>query len=127
MKNLTDKDIADMIGTEYAPDTPDVRRTVRSELHLSRRIPPMQRHAPSHVVIDFHGKTEEQAWNALMQMANSGARTATVITGASGILHEKFPMWANTSIFAKYVQSYHTINNGSFWVNLHRVKPDQVN
>ena len=127
MKNLTDQDIADMIGAEYAPDTPDVRRAVRAELHLSRRVPPAPRPAPSHMVIDFHGKTEEQAWDALMQMAKSGARTATVITGASGILHEKFPMWANTSIFAKYVQSYHPLNNGSFWVNLRQAKPDLAN
>ena len=39
MKQLTDKDIAQMIGTEFAPDDTNTRHMVRSELRLSQRIP----------------------------------------------------------------------------------------
>ena len=57
-----------------------------------------------------------------MNLAVSGTRRATIITGASGILHQKFPQWANESILSPYIISYVPINNGSFDVKFKRNK-----
>lgn len=115
MKQLTDYDIEQMIGTEHTPDDTKTRRAVRSELHLSTRIPPIAR-TPIHATLDLHQFTEEQAWTAIMQLAKSGTRTATIITGASGILKIKFQQWARDSILSPYIISTTPINNGSFAV-----------
>ncbi len=115
MKHLTDTDIKNMLGDEFIPDNNDVRRTVRGELHLARRIPKTT-HVPQHLVLDLHHNTEDQAWDKIMRVATSGARTATIITGASGILKIKFQQWAHDSILAPYIVSVTPINNGSFAV-----------
>ena len=115
MKQLTDQDIAKMIGTEFTPDDKQTRNRVRSELHLSTRIP-IERPTPSHTTLDLHQLTEEQAWSAIMNVAQSGTRTATIITGASGILRIKFIQWARDSLLTPYLISYTPINNGSFSV-----------
>ncbi len=116
MKQLSDRDIAEMIGGEFSPDDTDTRKRVRSELHLSRRIPHDAPTVPNHATLDLHQYTEEEAWNAIMALATSGTRTANIITGASGILHKKFPQWATNSILAPYIVSFSPINNGSFAV-----------
>jgi len=85
MKQLTDTDIAAMIGAEFHGDDIDTRRAVRSELQLSKRIPRESPTAPTHAILDLHQLTEEQAWSAIMDLATSGTRTANIITGASGI------------------------------------------
>ena len=115
MKQLTDQDIAKMIGTEFTPDNKQTRNRVRSELRLSTRIP-IERPTPSHTTLDLHQLTEEQAWTAIMNVAQSGTRTATIITGASGILRIKFIQWARDSLLTPYLISYTPINNGSFSV-----------
>ena len=78
-----------MIQNEIHQPGADVARTVRAELHLSTRIP-KQNDVPQHCVLDLHCFTEEQAWNAIMNLAQSGIKTANIITGASGILKIKF-------------------------------------
>lgn len=115
MKQLTDTDIAAMIGQEFHADDPKTRRTVRSELHLSTRIP-KQKDIPPHTTLDLHQLTEEQAWSAIMTVATSGTRTANIITGASGILKIKFQQWARDSLLSPYIISITPINNGSFYV-----------
>ena len=116
MKQLTDADIAQMIGDEFNGDDIDTRRAVRSELHLSTRIPAEAPPAPTHATLDLHQLTEEQAWNAIMELALSGTRTANIITGASGILKIKFQQWAHDSLLSPYIISYRPVNNGSFYV-----------
>ena len=116
MKQLSDRDIAEMIGGEISPDDTDTRKRVRSELHLWRRIPHDAPTVPNHATLDLHQYTEEQAWDAIMALATSGTRTANIITGASGILRQKFPQWATNSILAPYIVSFSPINNGSFAV-----------
>ncbi len=116
MKQLTERDIVEMIGDEFSPDDTDTRKSVRSELHLSRRIPHDAPAAPNHATLDLHQYTEEQAWDAIMTLATSGTRTANIITGASGILRQKFPQWATNSILSPYIISFSPINNGSFAV-----------
>lgn len=116
MKQLTDLDIEQMIGTEHTPDEIATRRAVRSELHLSTRIPHACRTPPMHATLDLHQLTEEQAWAAIMELATSGTRTANIITGASGILKIKFQQWARDSILSPYIVSFSPINNGSFAV-----------
>lgn len=115
MKQLTDQDIANMIGTEFTPDSRQTRNRVRAQLHLSTRIP-VERPVPSHTTLDLHQLTEEQAWSAIIKVAKSGTRTATIITGASGILKIKFQQWATDSILSPYIVSFSPINNGSFSV-----------
>ena len=122
MKQLNDKDIADMIGDEFTTDETAVKKSVRQSLHLSTRIPKTDDIVPEHVTIDFHNHTEEEAWNMLVQIATSGTRSATVITGASGILKNKFQQWATEIILSPYIVSFAPINNGSFSVRFHKKK-----
>ena len=122
MKQLNDADIANMIGADFVPDNNDVKKSVRQSLHLSKRIPKQSTIIPTHTIIDFHNHTEEEAWNMLAQVAASDTRSATVITGASGILKQKFPQWMNDSILSPYIASFDPINNGSFYVRFHKKK-----
>ena len=122
MKQLTDKDIAEMIGTDFIPDDTETKKSVRRDLRLSTRIPKPEAKTPEHTVIDFHNHTEEEAWNMLAQAAASGTRSATVITGASGILKQKFQQWATESIISPRIFSVVPLNNGSFNVKFHKAK-----
>ena len=116
MKQLTDNDIKQMLTDDITTiDEKNVRRSVRAELRMSERIP-RTTPTPSHSVLDLHNLTQEQAWNAIMTLAQSGTRTATVITGASGILKIKFQQWATNSLLTPYLVSFSPINNGSFSV-----------
>ena len=111
-----------MLGTDFSPDANAVRRRVRAELKLSQRMPPPPTQLPKHAVLDLHHKTEEQAWNEIMALATSGARNATIITGASGILKIKFQQWARDSLLSPYILSVLPLNNGSFAVKFKRIK-----
>lgn len=122
MKQLTDADIAQMAATEFTPDTRATNRAVRAQLHLGQLIPPEPAPVPKCARLDLHQLTEQQAWTAIMGLVTSGARRAVIITGASGILHEKFPVWATESILAPHIRSWAPINNGSFSVTFHRAK-----
>lgn len=116
MKRLSDKDIENMISTEFTPDIQSARRSVHNKLKLSHRIPPQPEPTPPHKKLDLHQCTEEQAWSAIMDLATSGIRSATIITGASGILKIKFQQWARDSLLSPYIISYTPLNNGSFAV-----------
>ncbi len=116
MKQLSDQDIANMIGAEFISDDITTRRKVRSELQLSKRIPHTPQTPQQHATLDLHQLTEEQAWTAIINLATSGTRTANIITGASGILKIKFQQWARESILSPYIVEFHPINNGSFFV-----------
>lgn len=120
MKQLNDFDIANMIGDEFIPDDVNTKKSVRSELHLSTRIPKQDTDIIEHTTIDFHNHTEEESWKMLEQIAVSGIRSATVITGASGILKTKFQQWATESILSPYIISFEPINNGSFSVKFRK-------
>jgi len=122
MKQLNDSDIANMIGTEFVPENNAVKKSVRKELHLSTRIPKEEPPIPAHTIIDFHHHTEEESWNMLVQVAASGTRSATVITGASGVLKTKFQQWMKGSIITPRIMSYTQINNGSFEVKFYKIK-----
>ena len=117
MKQLNDKDIADMIGTDFVPDDNETKKSVRKSLHLSTRIQNTI-DIPSHITIDFHQHTEEEAWEMLTSVVHSGAKSATVITGASGILKIKFQQWVNESILSPYIISCTQLNNGSFSIKI---------
>ncbi len=120
MRKLSDQDIANMIGAPFAPDDNVTRKTVRAELKLSRRIPkPVQ--IPSHITLDLHMHTIEQAWGEIMEIAKSGAKSATIITGASGILKIKFQNWVRDSVLSPYIVSCVPLNNGSFSVKFRKI------
>ena len=115
MKQLTDNDIADMVNGEIHTDDKKTKSSVLRELRLSQKIP--QPHTvPEHITIDFHQRTEQESWDMIMDVAQSGVRTATVITGASGILKIKFQQWARDSLITPYIVEWKPINNGSFSV-----------
>lgn len=116
MKQLTDSDIEQMATAEFIPDTRAVNRAVRADLHLGQLIPPAPLPVPKCARLDLHQLTEEQAWRAIMELVTSGTRRAVIITGASGILHKKFPTWARDSVLAPHIISWAPINNGSFEV-----------
>lgn len=114
MKKLTDHDIETMIQDDFNPDIVSERRIVREHLRLTQRIPTEHRPLPEYVTLDLHMKTEEEAWNSIMNIAVSGIRHAKIITGASGILKIKFQQWARDSLLSPYIISATPINNGSF-------------
>jgi len=120
MKQLNDFDIANMVGDDFIPDDIATKKSVCNELHLSKRIPKPAIPTPEHLTIDFHNHTEEEAWQMLVQVAASGTRSATVITGASGILKTKFQQWATDSIISSRIISLRPINNGCFEVKFHK-------
>lgn len=122
MKRLSDADIEQMAGAEFAPDLRSVNKSVRAQLRLRRLIGEEDAPVPEHAVIDLHQHTEEQAWNKIMNLATSGVRTAVIITGASGILKIKFQQWARDSILAPHILSWKPVNNGSFAVRFRRKK-----
>ena len=122
MKQLNDFDIAKMIGDDFIPDDLTTKKSVRTQLKLSKRIPQQDTPAPLRTTIDFHNHTEEEAWQMLAQVATSGTRSATIITGASGILKPKFQQWAADSIISSRILSVTPINNGSFAVKFHKNK-----
>lgn len=122
MKQLTDSDIANMIGDNFIPDDVNTKKSVRQELHLSTRIPKNEPQTPEDTTIDFHNHTEEESWKMLEHIAASGVRNATVITGASGILKNKFQQWAADSVLSPHILSFEPINNGSFFVRFHKSK-----
>ncbi|MBR5903905.1 MAG: Smr/MutS family protein [Alphaproteobacteria bacterium] len=123
MKQLNDEDIANMIGEEVnsSPIDKKGQESIRKSLHLSTLIP-KQQPQPAHAVIDFHNHTEEEAWSMLMELINSSATSATVITGASGILRPKFQQWVKESIISDKIISCTTLNNGSFEIKLKKKK-----
>ena len=122
MKHLSDSDIANMIGEDLRIDDNETIKSVRRSLQLSKRIPKPIKTTPEHTTIDFHQHTEQESWNMLVQVAESETRSATVITGASGILKQKFPQWMTESIISPYIVSFKPLNNGSFFVKFHRKK-----
>ena len=122
MKQLNDSDIAKMIGEDFRPDDNEIKKQIRKSLHLSTRIPKAPCSAPSHITLDFHQHTEQEAWEMLIDAIDSGTRGATVITGASGILKQKFPQWMTESVIAPNIISFEALNNGSFKVRFHKNK-----
>lgn len=126
MKHLSDTDIAHMIDGEFIPDTRNTQRSVRAQLHLSALMPNDDTYIPEHAILDLHQLTEEQAWNAILELAKSGVRNATIITGASGILKIKFQQWASDSVLSPYIISFAPINNGSFSVKFKKREKQSV-
>lgn len=122
MRQLNDKDIANMIGEVIKIDNDAVKKSVRKSLHLSTRIPKPEQQITENITIDFHNHTEEESWKMLEQIAASGIRNATVITGASGILKIKFQQWVKDSILSDRIISCTPINNGSFKIKFHKIK-----
>ncbi|MBR3510478.1 MAG: Smr/MutS family protein [Alphaproteobacteria bacterium] len=120
MKQLNDKDIANMIGEDILIDDEAVKKSVRKSLHLSTRIPKPDVQISENTIIDFHNHTEEEAWQMLKHIATNKTRSATVITGASGILKSKFQQWATESILSPHIISFKPINNGSFFVRFRK-------
>jgi len=124
MKRLSETDIEKMAAGEFRPDFRTVNRAVRADLRLGTLIPPPPAPMPKCAHLDLHQHTEQQAWDEIMTLARSGVRDAVIITGASGILHKKFPVWATESILAPYIISWTPINNGSFSVKFKKAPTD---
>ena len=122
MKHLTDNDIEQMGNQIFVPES-NVKNSVRKQLHLSTRMPEPTPQPQKYAKLDLHNLTEEQAWCAIMELAKSGTRYATIITGASGILKIKFQQWARDSLLTPYIISVKPVNNGSFDVKLKKTKP----
>ena len=120
MKQLTDNDIEQMGNQVFVPEY-SVKNSVRKQLHLSTRMPPPVPQPQKYAKLDLHNLTEEQAWSAIMELAKSGTRNATIITGASGILKIKFQQWAHDSLLTPYIISATPINNGSFDVKFKKI------
>lgn len=111
-----------MTTGDFSPDARAVVKSVRAQLKLGQLMPDAPAAVPTYARLDLHTYTEEQAWHAIMNLATSGVRRAQIITGASGILHQKFPQWARESVLSPYIMEFAPINNGSFDVHFRRTK-----
>lgn len=120
MKQLTDSDIEKMADGAFTPDFKSVNKSVRAQLHLGTLIPPAPTPIPRCARLDLHTLTEQQAWDAIMAVVQSGARRAVIITGASGILKIRFQQWVHESILSPYITSITPLNNGSFEIGIKR-------
>ena len=122
MKQLSDKDIDNMCMSAFIPDNNVVKR-IRSDLHLSSMIPKeTETKNQFYRKLDLHHYTEEQAWEAINNLIHSNVKSATIITGASGILKIKFQQWSSESKISEYFLSVKPINNGSFAVKFKKQK-----
>lgn len=119
MKQLTDDDIQNMVHDAPIVADAQTAHDVRKQLHLSTRIPHSSP-IPEHTTIDFHNHTEQESWDMLIRVATSGTRSATVITGASGILKPKFQQWVAESVLSPYIVSCTPLNNGRFAVKFRK-------
>ena len=122
MKYLSDSDIEQMGAGEFRPDTRAVNRDVRRHLKLGQLIPAAPMPTPRRVTVDLHHHTVESAWARINAVATSGAQYAIIITGASGVLHQLFPIWATESTLSPLILDWAPINNGSFHVHFRRTK-----
>ena len=122
MKQLTDEDLAKMVGNDFSPDDVATKRRVRTELKLSQLIPEPLQPAPKYVRLDLHQKTEQAAWDEINTLVRSGTRDAQIITGASGILKVKFQDWVKNSTIAPYIVSCKPVNNGCFEIKIRKQK-----
>jgi len=118
MKQLSDADLEKMLDINFVPDDDATKKQVRAELKLSQLIPETPKQIPKHIKLDLHQKTEEQAWIEINELLKSGVRSATVITGASGILKEKFKEWITIGILAPYIYSWELVNNGCYEIKI---------
>jgi DNA-nicking Smr family endonuclease len=122
MRKLLDDDLMNMKSVNHTVDEATVRRQVRAQLRLSERIPNAPAPTPKFARIDLHMKTEEQAWDEINYLINSGTRRAVIITGASGILKTKFQDWVQSSTIGPYIHSCTPLNNGSFEIIIRQSK-----
>jgi len=118
MKQLSESDLAKMIDGNFTPDNKQTIKQVRAELKLGQLIPKPLPPAPPYSKLDLHGKTENQSCDLINNLLQSGARTACIFTGASGILKPKFIDWITNGTLAKYVSQYKQLNNGSFEIKI---------
>jgi DNA-nicking Smr family endonuclease len=120
MKHLSDSDLEKMLDTNFVPDDINVKKQVRTELKLHQLVPEQPQPVPRHIVLDLHQKTEEQAWTEINDLIKSGTRSATIITGASGILKIKFKEWITTGALAEYINNWELINNGAYNIQINK-------
>ncbi len=118
MKQLTDTDIANMVGDNFYADENSIKKQVRSELKLSRLAQSPTPDIPKRIRIDFHNKTVEESWELLCNAVHSGARDITVITGASGVLKPEFQKWIKQSVISDLIIDCKQLNNGSFDIKI---------
>jgi DNA-nicking Smr family endonuclease len=122
MKNLNDSDLTEMGNTDFIPDDKHTAREIRNRLKAQGAInilnSDIETNLYKYTTLDLHHKTEEQAWRAINELLDSGARNATIITGASGILKIKFAQWSENSIIAPRIISYKLINNGAYEIKI---------
>jgi len=118
-RQLSQDDIDKMTGVSDS-----VSGGVRVKIIIKPQ-PPARTPSP---VLDLHGMTEDDAWNAIVKLWDElqnnekiKMRTITIITGASGILKQKFPVWMTESAISDRIQSHRAINNGSWSVVVRKI------
>lgn len=121
MKQLSDFDLENMTHGKFTPNEKQINKQVRSELKLGQLIPTPVAPIPKYTKLDFHGKTQNQAWEMLEELIKSGTRKACIITGASGILKPAFVCWITNGAISKYISEYKQLNNGSFEIKIKKI------
>jgi len=136
-RQLSDKDIEAM---ENSPCERNKEEGIRNKKIYDRALRLQHCESSSlfllpYSFIDLHGHTEEQAWDAIVGMLDQieryarengnkiALRRAQVITGASGILKQKFQQWAADSIISHRILSCKLINSGCYEIVVRKNPP----
>lgn len=67
--------------------------------------------------IDLHGETQNEAYGivkkAIIEAFMNGEKTIRIVTGKSGILKEKLPLWLEAEQFEEYIKKTDFDRNNS--------------
>ena len=112
MRQLSDDDIKNMINENFIKDN-KVSKNIYIKINQknieNKKIQNLK-------TVDFHEKTEEQAYNLILNLLHNRIKKATIITGKSGILKPKFIDWAKNGKLSKNIKNIKEINIGAFEV-----------
>ena len=111
MRQLSNEDILNMINENFIKDN-KVSKNIYTKLNEYVNQEESKRKIKN--IVDFHEKTEEQAYNEILNLLENKINKATIITGKSGILKPKFLNWAETGKLSENVKKIKQINIGSY-------------
>jgi len=123
-KQLSDEDLTKMVGGISSLLAGTERVGLISQRRAANKNFPFPQGEKN--FLDLHGKTEEQAWGLINELLDAisvyaaangnkiDLRRAQIVTGASGILKEKFQQWATESIISHRFASWKLVNRGCY-------------
>jgi DNA-nicking Smr family endonuclease len=119
MKQLSDLDIENM-ECEFA--SKDDLRAIRK--NATRKI--IKDSLPARFSsTDFHGETEEGAWQNILREIYSNTRSKfemRIVSGRSGVLRERVREWLTDSVLTPFIVEWKLENPGAYIAKIRRPK-----